>query len=117
MINDQKKKLVNLASDLMKMGASPGEPVWVTKDSKNRGQYIVLEGNRRVTALKLLETPALADGTIVETHFRNLARLYAKNPIRQLEAKIFASREEAASSVVRNKPASGRWMRALIEEI
>lgn len=95
MIDDQKKKLVNLARDLMDVGPSPGEPVWVTKDPKNRGQYIVLEGNRRVTALKLMETPALADGTIVEKHFRNLSKLYLKKPIRELEAKVFASREDA----------------------
>jgi len=95
MIDDQKQKLVNLARDLMEVGPSPGEPVWVTKDPKNKGQYIVLEGNRRVTALKLMDTPALADGTIVEKHFRNLSKLYAKKPIRELEAKVFASREEA----------------------
>ncbi len=96
MIDDQKGKLANLAHDIMEMsGLSPGEPLWVTKDTKRAGQYIVLEGNRRITALKLMETPALADGTVVEKHFRNLSKLYAKKPIRKLEAKIFASREEA----------------------
>jgi hypothetical protein len=95
MIDDQKTKLVNLARDLVEVGPSPGEPVWVTKDTKNRGQYLVLEGNRRVTALKLMENPALADGTIVEKHFRNLSKLYQKKPVRELEALVFASREEA----------------------
>ena len=95
MIADQKTKLVNLARDLVEVGPSPGEPVWVTKDTKNRGQYIVLEGNRRVTALKLMENPALADGTIVEKHFRNLSKLYQKKPVRELEALVFASREDA----------------------
>jgi hypothetical protein len=95
MIDDQKQKLVRLARDLMDVGPSPGEPVWVTKDTKNRGQYIVLEGNRRVTALKLMENPALADGTLVEKHFQNLGKLYQKKPIRELEALVFASREDA----------------------
>jgi hypothetical protein len=95
MIEDQKQKLVRLARDLMEVGPSPGEPVWVTKDSKNRGQYIILEGNRRVTALKLMENPALADGTLVEKHFQNLSKLYLKKPIRELEALVFASREDA----------------------
>lgn len=95
MIDDQKQKLVRLARDLMEVGPSPGEPVWVTKDTKNRGQYIILEGNRRVTALKLMENPALADGTLVEKHFQNLSKLYLKKPIRELEALVFATREDA----------------------
>lgn len=95
MIEDQKQKLVRLARDLMEVGPSPGEPVWVTKDNKNRGQYVILEGNRRVTALKLMENPALADGTLVEKHFQNLSKLYLKKPIRELEALVFATRGDA----------------------
>lgn len=95
MISDQKQKLVNLARDLTQVGASPGEPIWVTKDPNGSGQYIVLEGNRRVTALKLLENPRLAEGTPVEKHFQNLGKLFEKNPIRELEAKVFANRDAA----------------------
>lgn len=95
MIADQKQKLVNLARDMMQVGASPGEPIWVMKDPKRSGQYVVLEGNRRVTALKLLENPRLADGTVVEKHFHNLSKLFEKTPIRELDAKVFASREDA----------------------
>ena len=53
-IEDQKTKLVNLAEDILNVGLSPGEPIWVTRDIDNPGMYIVLEGNRRLTALKLL---------------------------------------------------------------
>jgi hypothetical protein len=95
MVSDQKQKLVNLARDLMQVGASPGEPIWVTKDTHGSGQYTVLEGNRRVTALKLMENPRLAEGTPVEKHFQNLGKLFEKNPIRELEAKVFANREAA----------------------
>lgn len=96
MINDQKGLLANLAHDIIEMkGLSPGEPIWVTKDTKHKGQYIVLEGNRRITAIKLMDTPSLAEGTVVEKHFRNLSVPYAKKPIREFEAKVFKSREEA----------------------
>ena len=96
MVNDQKGKLANLAGDIMQMGGlSPGEPLWVMKDPKHKAQYVVLEGNRRITALKLMENPALADGTVVEKHFKNLSQLFAKKPIRQFEAKVFDDREEA----------------------
>ena len=95
-IEDQKDKLANLAEDLLAMGGvSPGEPIWVTRDLNVRGMYIVLEGNRRVAALKILETPALADGTVVEKAFTVLAEQYAENPIRELEACVFPTREEA----------------------
>lgn len=95
-IEDQKEKLVNLAEDLLAMkGPSPGEPIWVTRDLENRGMYVVLEGNRRVAALKLLETPALSDGTSIEKDIRTLAKQYKADPIRELEACVFPTREAA----------------------
>ena len=94
-IDDQKGKLVNLAEDILSVGLSPGEPIWVTRDSDAPGMYVVVEGNRRLAALKLLETPTLADGTVVERAFSTLAKQYAENPMRELEARVFASREEA----------------------
>ena len=51
-IADQKQKLVNLAKDILAQGGiSPGEPIWVVRGAAF-GSYIVVEGNRRVTALK-----------------------------------------------------------------
>lgn len=95
-IEDQKEKMINLAEDLLAMkGPSPGEPIWVTRDLEVSGMYVVLEGNRRVASLKLLETPALADGTIIEKAFNGLAKEYAKQPIRELEACVFPTREAA----------------------
>ena len=95
-IADQKHKLVNLAKDILEMGAlSPGEPLWVYRDASN-GTYVVVEGNRRVTALKLMENPLLADGTMLEKEFRALAPRFAANPIREVTATVFPSYEAAA---------------------
>lgn len=94
-IEDQKTKLVNLAADILEVGLSPGEPIWVTRDTHTSGMYIVLEGNRRITALKLMENPALADGTEVEHAFKTLAEKFAENPRREVEARVFGSEEEA----------------------
>lgn len=94
-IDDQKQLLVNLAKDLLDVGPSPGEPVWVAPDPSYPEIYTVLEGNRRVAALKLLETPALADGTVVEDDFNTLSKSYAEKPVDELEAQVFANREEA----------------------
>ncbi len=96
LIADQKQKLVNLAIDILSMGGlSPGEPVWVTEDPSDPGKQIVLEGNRRVAALKLMENPRLAEGTEVAVGFAELAKKFAADPIRQLEAQVFASRDAA----------------------
>lgn len=95
-IADQKQKLVNLAKDILEMkGISPGEPLWVYRDSSS-GTYVVVEGNRRVTALKLMDNPSLADGTTVERGFRALAPGFAAHPIREVTAAVFPSYEAAA---------------------
>lgn len=94
-IADQEEKLTNLARDLLDMGPSPGEPIWVTADPEEPGRHVVLEGNRRVAALKLLENPALAEGTVVAPDFAEMAKRFALEPRRELEARVFASREDA----------------------
>ncbi len=52
--DDQKGKLVSLAEDILSVGLSPGEPIWVTRDTDASGMYVVVEGNRRLAALKSL---------------------------------------------------------------
>ncbi|NEU14084.1 hypothetical protein G3T14_18400 [Methylobacterium sp. BTF04] len=94
MIDEQGSKLVRIAKDIMQMGGiSPGEPIWVIP-AGTRGQYIVEEGNRRITVLKLLETPALADGTPLSKQFRKLSKIFAESPIREVDGRLFDSRED-----------------------
>lgn len=121
LIADQKQKLVNLAIDLLKFGPSPGEPIWTTPDPNEPGRQIVLEGNRRVCALKLLENPRLADNSEVSTAFVQLAKEFSEKPIRSLDAALFVSRESAQPFIDRRHmgAASGvglqRW-RSLAKE-
>lgn len=94
-IVDQGPKLVNLAKNILSQGGvSPGEPIWVTRDTSN-GAYIVIEGNRRTTALKLMENPTLADGTTIEREMRALSVEFAAKPIRELMACVFDTYAEA----------------------
>jgi hypothetical protein len=78
----------------------------------------VLEGNRRVAALKILETPALADGTVVERPFRQMAKKYYENPVHEIQARVFDNRVEARPWIRRRhmSSASGvgleRWKTA-----
>lgn len=94
-IEDQDDRLVNLAEDLLDIGLSPAELLIVTPDEEDDGFYTVLEGNRRITALKLLEVPALASGTSVYADFTKLAPRFAKNPIRQIRCVIMDTKDEA----------------------
>lgn len=58
---DQGMKLVNLAEDIVEKGLNPSELPIVTP-SGDEDTFVVLEGNRRITALKLLSSPSLVKG-------------------------------------------------------
>lgn len=56
-VEDQKGKLVTLAADILEHGLNPMDMILVSPMDGVR--FIVLEGNRRVTALKLMANPML----------------------------------------------------------
>ena len=59
MIKDQQEKIVNLSDDILKDGLDPTNlPIIISEPTLN-DIYIVLEGNRRVVALKILNNPEL----------------------------------------------------------
>lgn len=58
MVQNQQRKLVVLARDIIEYGMSELDLLAVFPDSK-KGFYRVAEGNRRVSALKLLQNPDL----------------------------------------------------------
>lgn len=65
---DQKDKLFNLASDILEHGLNPLDMILVTPIDANR--YKVLEGNRRVTALKILQNPKLINDDMLKLRKR-----------------------------------------------
>jgi hypothetical protein len=69
-INEQKVKLINLAE----RGFSPMDRCLLLR-SKNAGRFIVLEGNRRILAAKLLKRTALIhDLEVPEGHKKRLLK-------------------------------------------
>lgn len=86
-------KLVNLATDIVEIGdVNPSELPIVVEEG---GDVIVLEGNRRIAALKLLAHPELADLEEHKRTFRDLALgPNAKWP-QNLPCAMLGSREEA----------------------
>src|SRR5437870_173073 len=62
-VAEQKSKLAALAEDIAEHGLSPLDRILVIKAGRGSRNYTVVEGNRRIAALKLLHNPDLADDT------------------------------------------------------
>lgn len=95
MIEEQKESLVNLAEDILAHGLSPAELLIVGPDPDNKSQFVVFEGNRRITALKLLQAPALSAGTAVHADFVKLSKQYMRKPIKHLECLVVPDKDSA----------------------
>lgn len=96
MAQAQGSKIVALAEHLVNNGPNPASLSIVMPAGE--GTYCVLDGNRRITALKLLEEPALAEGVLDDAALRRLKQLaeqFGKAPLVQLPCVIVADREEA----------------------
>lgn len=73
-INEQKVKLINLGESIAEKGFSPMDRCLVLR-SKNGSRFIVLEGNRRILAAKLLKKTALVDDLeMPEAHKKRLLK-------------------------------------------
>ena len=53
--------ILELMGSIGEKGFFPAEPLLVVKSTEEEGKYIVVEGNRRLTAAKLLKHPELAE--------------------------------------------------------
>lgn len=89
-------KIFKLAKDIVENGLNPADLPIVIPGEDNR--YVVLEGNRRLVALKALENPdsfvgALDAGTL--TKMRALARSYQDSPIDLVQCLVVKNRDEA----------------------
>ncbi|MBA3241868.1 MAG: hypothetical protein H0T60_11640 [Acidobacteria bacterium] len=95
MVELQGEKLTRLAADIIDKGLSPVDPLIVGADTDNSGQFTVFEGNRRVTCLKLLQTPALAIGTSQEAAFAKLSKKFKVKPIKLLSCVVMPDKDSA----------------------
>lgn len=96
----QGRKLQKLAEHIITHGLDPSELTMVmpTKGAKDMGRHIVLDGNRRLTALKALENPEFLVGAVpasVVTAFRKLSQVYQADPIDSVPCLVFQNRGEA----------------------
>lgn len=96
---DQGLKLYNLAEDIIDKGINPSDlPMVVLTDDSNI--YTVLEGNRRVAALKLLTSPTLLESVCLPSSLQKKYAALINRAEGTLQAEIqcvVLSREDANS--------------------
>lgn len=93
LVEQQRDKIVKLAQDIAENGLSALDTIAIVKVDEK--QYVVREGNRRVTAIKLLSQPSILEGVTVSgvknvyDKFKQLNKLFIKNPITSIECVLF----------------------------
>ena len=93
----QEHRLVVLARDIVEHGVDPTNLPAVLATGDQRRRYVVVEGNRRLLALKALETPSIVSGTLSAKDFRALQALsarYHQAPISELTCVLFDDQAE-----------------------
>src|SRR5271165_1420744 len=60
-ISEQGVKLINLAENIAAKGLNPMNRYLVMASPGRAGKFVVLEGNRRLVAMRLLQKPELID--------------------------------------------------------
>ncbi len=95
----QGSKLVNLAEDIVENGMSPAHRMLVAKATgRGASGYNVMDGNRRLTALRILANPAVLDGLagvgdLTTKKLRKLAKEFNIDDIQPLD--VFVCKNEA----------------------
>lgn len=95
----QSDRFLALCKDIVNHGLGP-QPFIVTPGDESgdpdTDPFIVLDGNRRLTALKALETPEIVEGNLTEAEMRQLKGLKdAYNPIDEVLCVVMESRDAA----------------------
>lgn len=92
------RKLLTLARDIVQWGLNPADLPIVMRLDEEPKRYIVLEGNRRLAALRALENPdlmvdAISPGTLAQ--IRRLSKEYQSAPIEIAECWLARDRDQA----------------------
>lgn len=94
----QGRKLLSLAKDIARHHLNPSELPVVMPHEGDPKRYVVLEGNRRLVALRALENPQLVADAVEAKVFngiRKLSRAYQDNPVESVECLVVPNRAEA----------------------
>ena len=90
-------KLLALAESIAEHGLNPAELPIVRPDRTKPGRYIVVEGNRRLCVLQILENPAILTGSVSPAMMRRFtaaSKIYASNPVTKVLCSVITDRDE-----------------------
>lgn len=94
MVANQKEKIRNLAADIAEYGLSPIDDVLVIP-AHSKGAFIVVEGNRRISALKLLFEPDLCDDPRLKARLQELHKKHKRSLQEEIECVVAPSLMDA----------------------
>ena len=100
LIEDQKGKLLRLAKHIMKFGLNPMDPILVCPYENDR--WLVLEGNRRVAALRLIDDPS-----VIPEGYGQLKRGFIKLQKQGLPVPL----KSVMCVIVENRNLANEWIR------
>lgn len=92
---EQKEKLLVLLRDIIAHGMNPSDIPIVMPDKERVSGYIVLEGNRRIAALKLFKKPAILTTASLRQKYSKLSEKNKEGIVKSIECLVVDSREEA----------------------
>lgn len=98
MLRSEGAKTIALAQDILNKGLNPADRLMVLPSPEEPKRYVVLEGNRRLTALRVLGEPEIAAEAVDAKELSKLkgwANQYAVEPIKEVDCVVFTSRSEA----------------------
>lgn len=72
MLDIQGARLIQIAKHIAENGIDPSENLIIFKSDDEEGHYIVAEGNRRLSALKLIQNPLLAENKRHQESFQKI---------------------------------------------
>lgn len=98
MVQDQGDKLYRLAEHIVINGLNPNDRIQTVVSSHDKSKYNVVEGNRRIVALKLLNNPDIIDHSrhiALKKKFKKLHDGNKSSIIKIAECKVYDSPAEA----------------------
>lgn len=94
----------NLMISIKENGLDPGDSLYVI-EAEIEGDYVVLEGNRRLSAMLVLNNPDMLDSTEVSTSIKkSLARVasgFDRDTVEPIRCVLFPDRDEAHDWIFR----------------
>ena len=102
LIEKEDMNLVDMAKDIAANGLSPIDITAVVK-KEDTDVYTVIEGNRRLAAIRLLENPSLTDNRNIKNALSLTSEQYSHNPIKTILCTVMPDKETAMAWVDRKQ--------------